>query len=219
MQTRARSSRRHAVNVRWIPVELIIEIFRAAQKLIGRCDFKEDCFESMQLDQEYYNNLLAFALSSKEWTAIAQAELFKHIIFKNRSNMTRFLEAVRGSEKLRVMSSDVTSLNMGGELDIYETERLGDDLDGIALHCPNLIEISCGRANVRLEYFSTLPRIRIISGGLTMSSAGRKYEEVGPAQRRLWIYPTAFHFQSTDSAVHTLYHSIITPLRQRTISP
>jgi hypothetical protein len=39
MQTRARTSRRNKVTVRWLPVELIIEIFRRVQKLIGRKDF------------------------------------------------------------------------------------------------------------------------------------------------------------------------------------
>jgi hypothetical protein len=148
MQTRFKSYPRNTVTVRWLPVELIIEIFRAVQKLIG-------AGEAWGL-QEYYNNLLAFALSSKEWTAIAQAELFRRIILRNRSMMTRFLEALRGSEKLRGFCHAVTSLHMGGEYYIYETEGLGDDLDGIALHCPNLIEISCCRVHVRLEYFRTL---------------------------------------------------------------
>jgi hypothetical protein len=156
MQARARTSRRSKVTVQWLPVELIIEIFRAVQKLIGRKDFNWVGDESMALDQEYYNNLLVFALSSKEWTAIAQAELFRQIILKNRSKMGRFLEALRGSEKLKGLCRAVTSLIMGWESNCFETEGLGDDLDEIALHCPNLIEISCCRVDVRLEYFGTL---------------------------------------------------------------
>jgi hypothetical protein len=95
MQTRARSSRRNKVNVRWLPVELIIEIFRRVQELIGRCDFKLNYYQSMKLDQEFYDNLLAFALSSKEWTAIAQAELFKNVILGNRSKTVQFLKLVK----------------------------------------------------------------------------------------------------------------------------
>jgi hypothetical protein len=153
MQTRARSSRRNKVNVRWLPIELIIEIFRRVQKLIGRYDFKLECWKSMQLDQEYYNNLLAFALSSKEWTAIAQAELFRTIILKNRSKMRRFLEALRGSRKLQGFSRDVKSLNLGNYSNDYETEELGDDLDEFALYCPNLVDVLCWRVDVRLECF------------------------------------------------------------------
>jgi hypothetical protein len=156
MQTRAKSSRRSKVTVQWLPVELIIEIFRAVQKLIGRYDFELDCWESMKVGQEYCNNLLAFALSRKEWTAIAQAELFRNIIVKNRNEMSRFLEAVRASEKLRGLSHAVTSLNMGRPYYSYEREGLGDDLDEIALYCPNSVEVTCWCVDVRLEYFRTL---------------------------------------------------------------
>jgi hypothetical protein len=84
----------------WIPEEIILETFRAVQS--ARTGF----------DQEYNDNLLAFALSNREWTGIAQAELFRSVILnlKNRCKMNRFLKAVRGSEKLRGFSNDVTFL-------------------------------------------------------------------------------------------------------------
>jgi hypothetical protein len=155
MQTRARTSRRNKVTIPWLPVELIIEIFRRVQKLIGRTDFKLECWESMQLDQEYYDNLLAFALSAKEWTAVAQAELFRDVILKNRNKTSGFLDALRGSEKLRGFSRAVTSLRFGNPYAYYKTECLGDDLDEIALYCPNVVEISCDKVPVALEYFRT----------------------------------------------------------------
>jgi hypothetical protein len=107
----------------------------------------------MKLDQEYNNNLLAFALSSKEWTSIAQAELFRTIILKNRSKMSRFLEAVRGSEKLNGFCHAATSLHMAGQHGGLGTEGLGGDIDEIALYCPNLVDVKCWRVRVRLEYF------------------------------------------------------------------
>jgi hypothetical protein len=155
MQTRARSSRRNKVNVRWLPAELIIEIFRRVQKLIGRREFSQAGDVSMELDQEYYDNLVAFALGMKEWTAIAQAELFRTIILKNRREMDRFLEAVRGSEKLRELSRNVTTLNLGRQEDNHLTEGLGVDLDEIALYCPSLVDVTCWSMDVRLEYFRT----------------------------------------------------------------
>jgi hypothetical protein len=156
IQTRARSSRRQKINLRWLPVELIIEIFRRVQKLIGRCDFKLNCFTSMRLDQEYHNSLLAFALSSKEWTAIAQAELFRNIILKNRSKTVQFLKLVRENKELRRFADSATSIRFGGEREVlYEAAGLGDDLDEIALYCPTVVEISCYRVDVRLEYFRT----------------------------------------------------------------
>jgi hypothetical protein len=145
MQNRAKSHRRNKVTVRWLPVELIIEIFRAVQKLIKGG-------EAWGV-QVYYNNLRAFALSNKEWTAIAQAELFRTVILENRSKTSRFLEAVRGSEKLREFCRAVTSLTMGRKYYSYETEGLGDDLDEIARYCPNLVDVSCCNVGVRLEYF------------------------------------------------------------------
>ncbi len=165
MQTRARSSRRNKVNVRWLPAELIIEIFRRVQKLIGRREFSQAGDVSMELDQEYYDNLVAFALGMKEWTAIAQAELFRHIILKNRNRMSRFLYAVKGNEKLRGLSRNATSLNLGGHSNIYETEGLGDDLDEVARYCPNLLEVSPYRVDVRLEYFRA--SFRLVHSGET----------------------------------------------------
>jgi hypothetical protein len=138
----------------WIPVELILEIFRQVQKLIGRCDFKLDCYKSMRLDQEYHNNLLAFALSSKEWTAIAQAELFRNIILRNRSKTGRFLELVRGRKERSSHAESSLSIRFGGEVQgDYYTIGLADELDEIALYCPNVVEISCYQVAVRLEYF------------------------------------------------------------------
>mgnify|MGYP000299813918 CR=1 FL=1 len=67
--------------------------------------------------------------------------------------MNRFLEAVRGSEKLRGFSRNVTFLGLGCWIKNYATEGLGDDLDEISLHCPNVVEIECLLVAVRLEYF------------------------------------------------------------------
>jgi hypothetical protein len=66
----------------WIPVEIILEIFRAVQALIERYGFTANGVLSKRRDQTYYNNLLAFALSSKEWTDIAQEELFRICYFE-----------------------------------------------------------------------------------------------------------------------------------------
>jgi hypothetical protein len=153
-QTRSKLTRRQKVTVRWLPVELIIEIFRAVQKLIEFSQAAQTSITRNQ-DQEYNDNLLAFALSSREWTVIAQAELFRTVILENRSKTGRFLEAVRGNEKLKAFSRAVTSLTMGWHYNSYETEGLGDDLDEIALYCPNVVEILCEAVDVRLEYFRT----------------------------------------------------------------
>jgi hypothetical protein len=162
MQTRAKSSRRQKVTVRWLPVELIIEIFRAVQKLIGRYDFKRDWLLSMRLDQEYYNNLLAFALSSKEWTAIAQSELFRHVILKNRSKTGQFLRLVRHNKELRTHAESSVSIRFGGRAEAVCNATgvgLGDHLGEIALYCLNVVEISCYGVHVRLEYFRTSFRL------------------------------------------------------------
>jgi hypothetical protein len=153
MQTRGRTSRRYKVTIRWLPVELIIEIFRRVQKLIGRTDFKLECWESMQLDQEYHNNLLAFALCSKEWTAIAQAELFRNTVLRNRSKTGQFLQLVRQNKELRSHAESAVSIRFGEGDEGYDAEGLGDDLDEVALYCPNLVDVLCWRVDVRLEYF------------------------------------------------------------------
>ena len=214
MQTRARSSRRNKVNVRWLPVELIIEIFRRVQKLIGRYDFKLHHLLSMRHDREYYDNLLAFALSRKEWTAIAQAELFRRVILKQRNKTSGFLDALRGSEKLRGFSRAVTSLNFGSQSAYYNTEGLGDDLDEIALYCPNVVEVSTLYVDVRLEYFRMLLQSHLAQREvLTTLFARRKYEEVGQAHHHIWIHPPAFDLQSTNPAFHSAHYAAL-PLQR-----
>jgi hypothetical protein len=154
MQIRAKSYRRNKVTVRWLPVELIIEIFRRVQQLIGRCDFKRDFYQSMRLEQEYHNNLLAFALSSKEWTAIAQGELFRNIILKNRIKIEQFLRLVRENAELRMHAESSLSIRLGGvKQGVLEQYGRDDELDEIALHCSNVVEISCYQVAVRLDYF------------------------------------------------------------------
>ena len=187
MQTRSRTYRRNKVNVRWLPVELIIEIFRRVQELIGRCDFKLNYYHSMKHDREYCNNLLAFALSSKEWTAIAQAELFRNIILKNRSKTGQFLELVRDNKELRSHAETAVSVRFGGDSEgDYDAEGLDDDLNEIALYCPTIVEISCYRVDVRLEYFRTSFHLTLFEERCSqMLRSARKYEEIGQAQRRI----------------------------------
>jgi hypothetical protein len=142
--------------VQWLPVELIIEIFRAVQKLIGQYDFELDWNQSMKLDKEYHDDLLAFALSSKEWTAIAQAELFKKVILRNESETEQFLQLMRENKELRSHAEGAVSIRFGGQSQgDYDAEGLDDDLDEIALYCPTVVEISCYRVDVRLEYLRT----------------------------------------------------------------
>jgi hypothetical protein len=64
-------------------------------------------------------------LSNREWTGIAQAELFRSVILnlKNRSKMNRFLKAVRGSEKLRGFSNDVIFLGLGRGKHVKQNSR------------------------------------------------------------------------------------------------
>jgi hypothetical protein len=219
-QTRSKLARRQKVTVQWLPAELIIEIFRRVQKLIGRVDFNQAPWDSLKLDQEYYDNLLAFALSAKEWTAIAQAELFRHIILKDRSKMGRFLEALRGNEKLRELSRGVTSLNLGSSSRIFEVEGLGDDLDEIALYCPNVVEVSTLQVDVRLEYFRMSLQSHLAQRNvLTSLFARRKYEEVGQAQHDRWICPAAFDFWRTKPALQPPHHAAISLRYHHRISP
>jgi hypothetical protein len=155
MQTRARTTR-NKVNVRWLPVELIIEIFRRVRALIGRYDFKREPGTSMRLERGYYNNLLAFALSIKEWTPIAQSELFRNIILKTRSQTEQFLKLVTEGKEFRGHAESALSIRFGGWAERpFDAAGLGNDLDQIALYCPNVVEISCYRVDVRVEYFRT----------------------------------------------------------------
>jgi hypothetical protein len=137
----------------WIPVELILEIFRAVQKLIGRDEFKLRPRSSMLLDQGYYDNLVKYALTCKEWTPIAQSELFKNLILKDRAQTGRFLELVGGSAMFKDYAQSTSTLRLGCSRGHYEVDGLSGDLDKIALCCPTVVEISCYEVDVRVEYF------------------------------------------------------------------
>jgi hypothetical protein len=98
--------------------------------------------------------LLAFALSSKEWTATAQAELFKNLIFGNRRKTGQFLELVRERKEFRNHAEGVISFKLGeAARGGYDVAGLGDDLDEITLYCPNVVECSCHHVSIRLDYF------------------------------------------------------------------
>jgi hypothetical protein len=136
-----------------LPVELIFSIFRDVRRLIGQRDFKHDAWGSMKAADEYMENLLAFALTYREWTTVAQSELLKNMILSGKPQAERLIGILKGSEALREYARAARQIRFGQRHQNYDGGKFNEMLNEIALYCPNVVEISCSGVPVRLEYF------------------------------------------------------------------
>jgi hypothetical protein len=137
----------------WIPPELILQMYREVNLALGQRDFRINALAAMNLDQEYYRNLLAYALIGREWTAIAQAELFTNLILRTRAQTGQFLEMLRKNPELRAQAEGIRRIRLGRDGGNYAGSNLKAVFDNLAVYCPNIVEVSCCRVSVELACF------------------------------------------------------------------
>jgi hypothetical protein len=151
-----------------LPNELKIQIFQDMQhsESIG-INFDLGPNLSMNLVARYISSLVNNALVCKDWTGIAQSELFRHVVVTNEEKMDKLLRLLRSDGRFRNYAKRTISVRIGRGHDLsgvegmgkmYEGgERLKSTLHELALYCRHgmLTEISCGRiSSLRLEYLS-----------------------------------------------------------------
>lgn len=138
-----------------LPTELWIEIFRDVRLLNGSVEFEVEAETSMFLEGQYVKSLLLLANVHREFTAVAQFELFHRLILTTVIKAKILLKLLRENETMREYATNVRSIRFGAQ---YERAVLDGGLGGVAdelvEYCPGIIEISCSSAIVKLGDFS-----------------------------------------------------------------
>jgi hypothetical protein len=143
-----------------LPTELNLKVLHHVRDSTSTVEFNSDAVTSMRQASAYNEFLLLMALYHRHWTALAQSELFHHIILEN-DNRTRLLLKLlrkRGNGVLRTYAEKASSMRLGYYSDFDQhNEELKEHLDELAEYCPNIVEISCACVNTKFSYFRELP--------------------------------------------------------------
>jgi hypothetical protein len=150
-----------------LPMELLLAIFRLVKQLIGQIDFKLDGYLSMQYESEYYRELLSYALVHRSWVGLAQSELFRRVVLRNKKKTELLLNVLRTREELAEYAHNSIAIRFGTASNTlwpkYDGEGLKDALDEIKDYCPEIVEISCvSMTRVQLGDFRTLYLVHLI---------------------------------------------------------
>jgi hypothetical protein len=139
-----------------LPSELKLPILHHIRDSIpsSSSSFQSDPEEYVEAGDAYVKLLRAVSLYSKEWTAVAQSELYRNLILADARRMEQLLRLLRVEEEFRMYAKTCTSVRLGGPggLDCMEVQN---ELNEIAFHLPNLVEISCIRCTASLHTFGT----------------------------------------------------------------
>ena len=138
-----------------LPVELRLPIIHHIRDSIAWTSFDYDVDASILAIQDFYKVLIALSLLHREWTAIAQSELFRNLYIRDAEKMKSLLDLLHGSEESRDYMKHSRSAVFGGNLYWYVPGGRDDDLDELADYCPDLAEMSCYRMDLKLAEFRT----------------------------------------------------------------
>jgi hypothetical protein len=140
-----------------LPVELRLPIIHHIRDSIPTPLFEDDAFGSIRAIQDFYKVLIALSLYHREWTTIAQSELFRNLYIRRERKMKSLLDLLHGSEESREYMKHSHSAVLGGNGDYWRYPRgRRDDLVNLADYCPDLGEISCYHLHIQLVGFRTL---------------------------------------------------------------
>ncbi len=138
-----------------LPLELRLPIIHHIRDSIPSPLFEDHAQGWIYAIEELYKALIALSLYHREWTAIAQSELFKNLYIRDAEKMKSLLDLLHGSEESRDYMKHSRSAVFGGNLYWYFPGGRDDDLDELADYCPDLAEMSCYRMDLKLAEFRT----------------------------------------------------------------
>jgi hypothetical protein len=147
-----------------LPVELRLPIIHHIHDSIYWPSFEDSAYGTIQAITQYNAVLASLALYHREWTAIAQFELFRNLYIRDEGKMKSLLDLLRGGNELRGYIKHSRRAVLGG-IFYWFLSRVSDDLIELAEYCPDLEEISCSRMDVplvgfRASYSSTFARFQ-----------------------------------------------------------
>jgi hypothetical protein len=134
-----------------LPVELRLPIIHHIRDSITWTSFEDDA-RGLILALKDYNKLLSsVALYHREWTAIAQSELFRNLYIPDAGKMKSLLDLLHGSEESRGNIKHIRSAVLGkGSNYWHYAGGLRDDLDKLVDYCPDLAKMSCHFMDIHL---------------------------------------------------------------------
>jgi hypothetical protein len=138
-----------------LPVELRLPVIRHIQDSIPSPLFEHNADEAIRTIQEFNKVLIALSLYHREWTAIAQSELFRNLYIQGPRKMKLLLELLRRSEEFKPYIKDSRSALLEGDLHWYDLSGIKYDLDELAAYCPNIEEVTCSCMSIQMTDFRT----------------------------------------------------------------
>jgi hypothetical protein len=126
-----------------LPVELRLQTIHHIRDSIPSHSFKDNAERSILAIQESNQVLAALALYHREWTAIAQSELFRNLYVRDAEKLKSLLDLLHGSAESREYTKHSRSAVLGGNRYWRFAGGRSDDLDELADYCPDIAEMSC----------------------------------------------------------------------------
>jgi hypothetical protein len=168
-----------------LPTELNLTILHHVRDSTPTVPFGTDASASMEQANTYNEFLLLIALLHRHWTALAQSELFHHIILEDGDKTRLLLELLKesGNGVFRTYADRASSSRLGyhGTGSAQDYDCLGNHLESLAEYCPNIVEISCACVNTKPSDFSEPSPVHA-QAKLIKSISRRKYQEARQAK-------------------------------------
>jgi hypothetical protein len=142
-----------------LPTELNLNILHHVRDSIPYTLFTDYAVISMERADEYNAFLRRMARYHRHWTALAQSELFHHIILVNEHKTRLLLKLLRQRVNgvFRTYAQSASSMRLGYKSSANQGyDDLKHHLDELAQHCPNIVEIFCASVNTPFSDFREL---------------------------------------------------------------
>ena len=85
-----------------LPVELQLQTIHHIRDSIPSTLFEDSAYHTIVAIKEYNKVLAAIALYHRQWTAIAQSELFRNLYIRDEGKLELLLELLRGDGEFKV---------------------------------------------------------------------------------------------------------------------
>ncbi len=141
-----------------IPNELKLQILHHHRGLLPDPPFTVWPIGVMEHDEAYNYLLLDMYLLHREWTALAQSELFHRIILVDEFNTELLLKLVRENQVFADYAKSAKSITFGAINYRRDGIWLKHSIDEIASYCPEIVELSyCNLDDVPLQHLRMFP--------------------------------------------------------------
>jgi hypothetical protein len=197
-----------------LPTELNLKVLHHVRDSTPTLKFSSYAVSSMRQANAYNEFLLLMALLHRHWTALAQSELFHHIVlvYQSRTRSLLNLLSKRENDHFRTYAQTAASIRVGYERTGYaqDYDDLKDHLDELAGYCPNIVEISCAGVKAMFSDFGELSAAQAQTKLINLVSR-RNFQEARQAEllRRepRWIRFILVIDHRTFNAAHPTTHT------------